>query len=351
MSIAAIPPSAGPAATGSSQAAAAGATRTSDTSAAGAPQATIPQDAQAATVRAAAQGAVARQGGLAPLLADLAQAVQSTAIPAQVRVVLQQVLALATPTDPPPSAADLQQAASSSGLFLEAQLAAGTPPATPDLKTALLAAQQALKTWLAGQPAPALGSSASQAAPPYRDGPTTAQAVVQSQILAGADPAAVGHRLLAETGAALARQQLLQIASLPGGHGGGGHAHAAAPAARWHFEIPLQTAQGLAVAQFKISRDGGGGAGPEAREPIWRAGFSIDLEPMGPVHAQVALSGARANVTLWAERPASADQLRGQAAALTQGLQGADFAPEIAVHAGAPPQPQASAGQFVDQAS
>jgi hypothetical protein len=73
---------------------------------------------------------------------------------------------------------------------------------------------------------------------------------------------------------------------------------------------------------------------------------------MGPVHAQVSVTGARAGVTLWAERPATAAQLRGAQAALSQGLEAAEFAPAVSVQQGAPPhRPPPLAGRFLDQAS
>jgi hypothetical protein len=354
MSVSAIPPTAGPSApepvssgSGALVSGQAGAAASVAATKAAAPA--QPVTAQAQAVRAATQAAVVRQGGLAPLLADIAQALQSPGLPAAVQTALQQVLKLQTPISPPPTAADLKQAVASSGLFLESQLAAGTTPAAPDLKATLLVVQQALQAWLADQPATGSQASAAAPPPPFAEGTTTAQPPVASSLTATADPASIGHRLLTETGAALARQSLMQIASLPSGHGGG-HAHAAQT--RWQFELPLQTPQGAAIAQFKITRDGGGsGADGAEREPVWRAGFSIDLEPMGPIHAHVSLSGARAGVTLWVERPASAERLRAQAGALTTGLQGADFLPEVAVYAGAPPRAPAPAGQFVDQAS
>jgi hypothetical protein len=359
MSVSAIPPTAGPSApepvaAGSGAAGSGEAAATAAQSQASKPAAADPAaaaTAQAAAVRAATQAAVIRQGGLAPLLADIAQALQSPGLPAAVQTALQQVLNLQTPINPPPTAADLKQAAANSGLFLESQLAAGTAPATPDLKASLLVVQQALQAWLADQPAAASQASAAAPPPPFAEGATTGQPPVASALMATADPASIGGRLLTETGAALARQSLMQIASLPTVHAGG-HAHPAQPTSRWQFEIPLQTPQGAAIAQFKITRDGGG-SGPDGaqREPVWRAGFSIDLEPMGPIHAQVSLTGARAGVTLWAERPASAERLRAQAGALTQGLQGADFLPEVAVYAGAPPRATAPAGRFVDQSS
>jgi hypothetical protein len=117
------------------------------------------------------------------------------------------------------------------------------------------------------------------------------------------------------------------------------------------FELPFSTPQGSAVAQFEISRDGGR-AGVTEAAPTWRARFSIDIEPLGPVHAQVAVTGARAGVTLWAERPATAAQLRSAQAALSDGLERAEFSPAISVQQGVPPRPAPPvAGRFLDQAS
>ncbi len=61
-------------------------------------------------------------------------------------------------------------------------------------------------------------------------------------------------------------------------------------APRWNFEIPFATPQGTAMAQFEISRDGGGNE-VEAAKRVWRARFSLDVEPAGPVHALISLSG------------------------------------------------------------
>jgi hypothetical protein len=191
----------------------------------------------------------------------------------------------------------------------------------------------------------------SQTPPPYAGAPTHAQAAAQPGLPPGSDPRAIGHRLLTETGAALARTELLQIASLPEAPAAGRPAEE--PGARWVFDMPFQTPQGPAVAQFEISRDGGGGGGEGGRQMgrTWRARFSLDVEPMGPVHAQVALTGDRARVSLWAERPASMARLRGGEARLDAALREAALEPEVAFHAGQPRTAAAAPGQFLDQAT
>jgi len=120
---------------------------------------------------------------------------------------------------------------------------------------------------------------------------------------------------------------------------------------RWNFEIPFVTPQGTAMAQFEISRDGGG-VEVEAAMRTWQARFSINVEPAGPVHALISLSGERTSVRMWAERPQTAAQLRAGASELGQALSKAELSPgDIVIREGAPPQPApAKAGHFLDRA-
>jgi hypothetical protein len=299
-----------------------------------------------------------------------------------------------------------------SGLFLEAKLATETgdgqpakaapPPA--DLKAALVVFRQVLKTWLdspsgpaglddaiavlkqspsiapggrivpdgllsdragidpaveARAPAPfaaAANDTADPAPartappPPYRGAPTAAQPPTASSLTPDATPREIGEKLLGGTDAALARQTLLQAASLDRPDPLAPRHDSSGP--RWTFEIPFATPQGTAMAQFEIARDGKS-APADGITPIWRARFTLDIEPMGPVHAQISLAGARAAVTMWAERGETAKQLRDNAAALTAALKGAEFEPgDVLVRDGFPPRPRdKAAGRFVDRAS
>jgi hypothetical protein len=360
--------------------------------------------------------AASRQGGLAPLLANALVLVNSTpaATPKPVVQAAINLLGLALPLDEGLSGADVKAAFQQSGIFLEMHLApadnaapaviAGTKPGAPapsnlpgagtsapanDLKAALLVFRQVVKLWLdaaappdspamsgtaaagpkmpavadpapqrAGQPEPPGSESAAAASPraapapppPYRGAPPVAQPAVAASIPASAEPAKVAQRLLAQTDAALARHTLLQVASIPGEtHAAGQRSESQGP--QWLFEVPFATRQGMSVAQFEISRDGRGN-GSDART-IWRARFSLDVEPMGPVHAQVAVLGERAAVTLWAERPGTAAQLREHTAALSEALREAELEPgDIQCRIGAPAAPRpAGAGRFLDQAS
>jgi hypothetical protein len=186
--------------------------------------------------------------------------------------------------------------------------------------------------------------------PPFRGALPTAQPIAAPTIAPDAPLATTAHHLLDDTDAAIARQTLLQVASLPD------RVDVSAPkidasAPRWNFEIPFVTPQGTAMAQFEISRDGGAEQ-VDAVKRVWRARFSIDVEPTGPVHAQVSLTGDKTSVRMWAERPETAAQLRAGASQLSQALSRAELNPgEILIRDGAPPQAApARAGHFLDRA-
>ncbi|CCE07110.1 conserved hypothetical protein [Bradyrhizobium sp. STM 3843] len=186
--------------------------------------------------------------------------------------------------------------------------------------------------------------------PPFRGNLPTPQPVSTPSLAPQAPLSAIAHRLLDETDAALSRQTLLQVASLPDRTDSSGpHTDASQP--RWNFEIPFATPQGTAMAQFEISRDGGGQS-PDAPKRIWRARFSIDVEPAGPVHALVSLVGERTSVRMWAERPATSARLRAGVSELSQALARAELSPgDIVVQDGAPPAvTQPRAGHFLDRA-
>ncbi len=186
--------------------------------------------------------------------------------------------------------------------------------------------------------------------PPFRGALPSAQPIALPSIASNAPLAASAHQLLDGTDAAIARQTLLQVASLPDRiDTTGSQANPDGP--RWSFEIPFATPQGTAVTQFEISRDGGGVA-TESAKRVWRARFSLDIEPAGPVHALVSLSGDKTSVRMWAERPATAVQLRAGAAQLSQALSNAELKPgDIVIRDGTPPQATpAPAGHFLDRA-
>jgi hypothetical protein len=186
--------------------------------------------------------------------------------------------------------------------------------------------------------------------PPISGALPAAQPVMAAKLVSNSSSETAMHHLLADTDGAIARQTLLQVASLPDrADTATSRVDQAGP--RWNFEIPFATPHGTAMAQFEISRDGGGNEVDTAKR-VWRARFSLDVEPAGPVHALVSLSGERTSVRIWAERPATTAQLRAGAAQLSQALSKAELQPgDIVIRDGAPPQSAPPrAGHFLDRA-
>lgn len=257
---------------------------------------------------------------------------------------------VAAPKSMPPAQAPVRAALSALvqlGLITEDALAE-EPPTAPATEP------RALATRGYGQAAPET-VRAKALPPPYAGGPLAGQRPVAPHLPADLSPPEMVRRLLKDTNGALARQDLMQIASLPDAHEPDAVEARAQTASRLSLDLPFMTPQGLAVAQFEISHDGGGAGGGAvgAAERTYKARFSIDVEPLGPVHALVTLTGARTRVSFWAERAETIARLRAGEEILGAALRKAELSPEVAVHSGAPPAPGGVSplGHFVDQAS
>ncbi|MBB1094357.1 flagellar hook-length control protein FliK [Rhodopseudomonas palustris] len=189
--------------------------------------------------------------------------------------------------------------------------------------------------------------------PPIGGALPAAQPVMPANLNPHAPLDAALRRILAETEGSLARQTLLQVASLPD-RADVGSQRLDATQPRWSFEIPFATPHGTAVAQFEISRDGGDQSAQSgaAASRVWRARFSLDVEPAGPVHALISLQGEKTSVRMWAERPSTAAQLRAGASQLSVALSRAELTPgDIIIRDGSPTPPRpAPAGHFLDRA-
>ena len=187
--------------------------------------------------------------------------------------------------------------------------------------------------------------------PPVRGALPAPQSIASASLTPETPLATTMHRLLDDTDAAIARQTLLQVASLPDRVDASGH-RIDPTVPQWNFEIPFATPQGTAMAQFEISRDGGNESADPAKR-AWRARFSLNVEPTGPVHALITLNGDKTFVRMWAERPATAQQLRAGIGELRQAMTKAELKPgDIVVRDGTPPQPApARAGHFLDRAT
>jgi len=208
-------------------------------------------------------------------------------------------------------------------------------------------------------PAPQAPGRANAPSPPYRGSPGVAQAPVSSSLSPTAPSREQAAHLLAETDAAIARQILLHVASLPGDPATSAQHSDNANSARVMVEIPLATPLGTSIVPMTIERDGSREHHRE-RAVSYLARFSIDLPSIGPVHVRVALTGERAAVTLSAERAESAALLAADLPLLDAGLRGAQIEPgELRCLVGSPAENSATAaraqaaapGQFLDQAS
>ncbi len=203
---------------------------------------------------------------------------------------------------------------------------------------------------------PAGAGPSASVPPPFRGAAPAAQAIAQASLAPEAAPKDIGRHLLEQTDAAIARQTLLQVASLPDRPDTAGTQFNSqitdTSSQRWHFEIPFAMPQGTALAQFEIERDGSGNQVEASSPKVWRARFTLNIEPTGPVHALVSLVGDKTAVRMWAERPETAAKIRAQSGDLVQALRAAELQPgDIVISGGAPPQGPAKAGHFLDRAS
>jgi hypothetical protein len=247
----------------------------------------------------------------------------------------------------PLQAATVRLAASAAGLSSLQEVLDVFPKGVRDAVKALLDAD----AFYSHTVAPKGDAPAQAPPPPFRGSAPSAQAMARPTLGPDDGPASVAQHLMKDTDAAIARQTLLQAASLPDRVDMPGlRTDAGTP--RWNFEIPFATPQGTAIAQFEISRDGDGVEVNRAGK-TWRARFSLNVEPTGPVHALVTLTGGQTSVRMWAERPATAAKLRANSDQLTHALREAALEPgDIVIRDGTPPPPAPPpAGQFLDRAS
>lgn len=193
--------------------------------------------------------------------------------------------------------------------------------------------------------------ASAEPAPPFRGSAPSVQPIVAPSIDLDMPAPHLAAQLFDQADGALARQTLLQVASLPERFDA---ASVAQSQQRWAFEIPFATQQGTAVAQFEIAEDDSNGmAESGAPKRVWRARFTLDIETTGPVHALVSLVGDKTTVRMWAERADTAAQLRAGTQALDSALKLADLQPgDIVVQDGQPPKrTPARAGHFLDRAT
>jgi hypothetical protein len=213
----------------------------------------------------------------------------------------------------------VRQAVKDSGVFAEARMASGQPPAPTDRKALLLQLAAALPPRQAApQDKPAAEAALTRAtlattgAPPA---PLTRAGLLAGSLLsssgltantpAAAAPAAampapeqaILDRLWRLVDASLARIQTHQAASLP--------ADDNAPPA-WQLDIPLALPGGLTQAvELRIQREPEAGE-EAASEAGWLVTIGFIFPELGPVKAGVRLANGRISSTFWCEQPAAA---------------------------------------------
>jgi hypothetical protein len=312
----------------------------------------ITQPQQAASlqqvVAQSAQSAVTRQDGMGPLLASLTGLDGKLA--AMPRPVVEAAAALLATrlnlNGKPLDGAGLKDALMRSGTLYESGLRNAAAPATlqGDIKGGLLALRSALAGWLGGEAA-ASSRSVRRPPPPAKGAIPRAEPPAPSPLSPHAGAKDAARLLLSQTEAVLARVRLTQISSLPEtAPRAGGEAR---PAGEWHFELPLLWGGEQSMANFRISRDGGGGQ--DRQERGWEMRFSINFSAIGEVDAHLTLRGKRAAVMLWAEREETAAALESLLPELGDALEAKGLVPgALRVKRGVPEAAARPAGHFMD---
>lgn len=315
--------------------------------AAGAPSAApAGREAIVQAVRAAAS----RQESLTTLFADLTAVAQGRTAAAPPPAVLQAmaaVLSFRVPAEELARPNSLAAALRNSGALLEARLAALPPgaPLPPDLKAALHRLHTALAGWTAALPPDAevtVPKVEGHERPPLRGALPHGQPAAAASLSASASSAEAARVLTERTEAALARITLLQAASLPDARD---MTRPDAPA-QATLEVPLRVGVETAIVQFQIQRDqdreepqdrmAGGRAGGD-----WTMRFSLEAEPLGPIHAAVRWHDGRIGIQLWAERDAVAAALEAQRDGLSEALEASAFTIDrLTIASGRPPEPR-----------
>jgi len=248
---------------------------------------------------------------------------------------------------PPPALPLLQQVARGGGLAdaLASLLVAQQPQVTA--QEALRRQRGAGQNTLAGASADGDALLANNALAAYRKAMPTAAKAPPTSWPTEPSPAFIARTLLQRSEAALLQTRVLEVVSQ------GLRAEQAQPAPpnaasmHWAFDAPLTTPFGRALVRFEIDRQTPRAA-RERQEPVWRVRLALDVEPLGPVHAQIALQGSKAWVSLWAERSQTALLLDEQKGELRQTLVADEMDAEIVLNSAMPTPPGAGKGTIWD---
>ncbi len=160
--------------------------------------------------------------------------------------------------------------------------------------------------------------------PPRRGQAPRGQAALPAEAVGSGGVEDLARRALERTEGALSRILLEQFAALDRRPDDPARPAENGLQRSWTVEMPLATSGGTGVVQMTVERDGGRARGEgAAAAPAWRVRFSLDVEPLGPVHVQIGLAGDKLAIGLWAERPDAAAQLGGDVGRLQGALEAA----------------------------
>ena len=291
-----------------------------------------PQTQQVEQVQAVATAraqAASVQTGLAPVFSSLEAVLNQPGRPRlepSVEAAARQLLGLKVPSEKLAEPASLQSALRASGPYLEAALARGLAPPQGDLKNALLALRNVLKSVL-GDTAPRLPATGGQTHPvPDQGSNPQAQRPAPPSIPQGADAAEIMRQLAADTEGALARVRLLQIASLPDADGVPRQDGTPENQPRvWQMEVPIGTGREASVMGIRIERDKRAKKGDRGDGTVWRVRLALELEDAGAISAAIAYAPPQVSVSIWAEQPETSRILRDNAGLLDDALRAAEL--------------------------
>ncbi|MCB1858279.1 MAG: flagellar hook-length control protein FliK [Gammaproteobacteria bacterium] len=188
----------------------------------------------------------------------------------------------------------LRRAFLASGLFFESTLATQGTLAN-DLKGSLLQLLLQLRTHLDG------GTPPGAATGNRNDGPQQSSTNPLQGLLS---------ELVSRTEGALARVLLNQLASLP---------QAESSTQHWHFDLPLANNERLDYFRVKIA--GETGRESQQTDSRWTVAIEFELEPLGPVKANLVLRGNEISSFFTAERPEGAQRIKRAMPLLNQAFQ------------------------------
>ena len=165
-----------------------------------------------------------------------------------------------------------------------------------------------------------------------------------------AGPEEVLRTLLQETEGALARISLAGLASSGGDTAAPQRAEGTSPT--YLFELPVLAQGHTSIAQIEIRRDDGRAGDAERAGRTWNVRFSLDTEPLGPVHVSLVVQRDHVAATIWGERPETLECLRATSSEFEAAVAAHELTlDQLVVRGGRPEAPAQPPRHFLDRVS